>query len=669
METYVPPTCKVVLVGLPFAPIGLGEHLRCSIRAFRAVGTTVGVRGIYDLECDDLDLKSEIAGSLVQELSPDVNIFYVNGDMVEHSLEQLRGALPASAYNIIYPMWELSRYPTDWAKLLDKFDEIWAPSKFTYQSIKSAVSKPVIHMPVAGEIHLRTFLGRRYFEIPESSFAFLFFFDFTSYMERKNPFAVLQAFEELSRRCPNEDLCLVIKVKGRQTRTNDYTLFSDYVARSKSRLQVIDKVLSDNEIKNLIRCCDCFVSLHRSEGVGLGLSTAMFMKKPVVATRYSGNLDFMTEENSCLVRYGLCAVPDGAYPFSEGQSWAEPDIDHAVDHMLKLVSDRDYARELGARANRDIRVNFSYRAIGLRYLDRIREIVEVGVSGNGQLTTRDPLPALAELDDQQWLEVLIRSISHPVVHHVELPRFPPYELQQQFAGSAGEDTLREAFNFYRAIKSYASRLGEPLTHDSRILDFGCGWGRISRFFLKEVWADNLYGVDVDPSVIEICQTTFKYGNFAVVNSYPPLELHSGSIDLVYAYSVFSHLAEPIHIKWVEEFSRILKPGGLLIVTTQGRSFIEFCASLRGQDSYEHPWLESLARCFIDTEAALADYDAGKFLYTPTGGGNARPSTFYGEAIIPQAYIEREWTKFLVFRDFIDDRGFLPQALVVLQKAT
>lgn len=336
----------------------------------------MGVRGIYNMECDDLDLRGEIAGCLVQELSPDVNIFYVNGDMVEHSLEQLRRDLPGSAYNIIYPMWELSKYPMDWAKQLDKFDEIWAPSKFTHQSIQSAVSKPVIHMPVAGEINLRTFLGRRYFEIPESSLAFLFFFDFTSYMERKNPFAVLQAFEELCRYCPNDDLCLVIKVKGGETRTKDYTAFSDYVARSKSRLLVIDKVLSDNEIKNLVRCCDCFVSLHRSEGVGLGLSAAMFMEKPVVATRYSGNLDFMTDENSCLVRYDLCGVPDGAYPFSEGQVWAEPDIAHAVDHMLKLVSDRDYARELGENASRDIRVNFSWRAAGLRYVRRVAEIVQ-----------------------------------------------------------------------------------------------------------------------------------------------------------------------------------------------------------------------------------------------------------------------------------------------------
>jgi signal transduction histidine kinase len=95
-------------------------------------------------------------------------------------------------------------------------------------------------MPVAGQISFKSFLGRRYFKIPESSFTFLFFFDFTSYIARKNPFAVLQAFAELRKRCPNEDLCLVIKVKGGETREEDYRIFRDYIAKFEGGLVVID---------------------------------------------------------------------------------------------------------------------------------------------------------------------------------------------------------------------------------------------------------------------------------------------------------------------------------------------------------------------------------------------------------------------------------------------
>src|SRR5207302_10340562 len=128
------------------------------------------------------------------------------------------------------------------------------------------------------------------------------------------------------------DLSFVIKLKAGKMKQNHQEIFSDYVDSLKSRLIVIDKLLTDNEVKNLVRCCDCFVSLHRSEGFGLGLITAMFLGKPVVATAYSANMDFMNEHNSCLVRYQLRSVPDGAYPFAKGQVWAEPDIDHAVEH-------------------------------------------------------------------------------------------------------------------------------------------------------------------------------------------------------------------------------------------------------------------------------------------------------------------------------------------------
>jgi glycosyltransferase involved in cell wall biosynthesis len=140
---------------------------------------------------------------------------------------------------------------------------------------------------------------------------------------------------------------------------------------------VIDRVLTDNGIKNLVRCCDCFVSLHRSEGYGKGLAEAMFLGKPVVATGYSGNLDFTNEADPCLVPYSLINVEEGQYPYARGQVWAEPDIDHAVYYMLKLLDDRDYGRKLGEVASQHIRTHFSYRAIGLRYKNRLEEILQM----------------------------------------------------------------------------------------------------------------------------------------------------------------------------------------------------------------------------------------------------------------------------------------------------
>ena len=366
---------STVLVGHPFALIGMGEHIRGVFRALRAAGMKVSVRDVYGFGGRDPDIQAEFTGSVVQEFSSAINIFCLNGDEIEPALRHLSAQLPRGAANVVYPAWELSKYPAEWAEKLNQFDEIWTASTFTQLSIGASVKKSVLRMPLPGEIKLKSFLGRRYFGIPESSFVFLFFFDFTSYLERKNPFAVLQAFDELCKRRPNDDLYLVIKVKGGEDKRDDHGRFCEYVDRYKARLMVIDKLLSDNEVKNLLRCCDCFLSLHRSEGFGLGMTAAMYLGKPVVATGYSGNLDYMSEGNSCLVRHSLCSVPNGAYPFAGGQVWAEPDIGHAVDHMVRLVSNRDWARGIGENASRDIRVNLSYQAVGLGYRDRIREIL------------------------------------------------------------------------------------------------------------------------------------------------------------------------------------------------------------------------------------------------------------------------------------------------------
>lgn len=276
------------------------------------------------------------------------------------------------------------------------------------------------------------------------------------------------------------------------------------------------------------------------------------------------------------------------------------------------------------------------------------------------------LQLLSPLTDQQWLKILIKSVQKPVIGDIELPGFPPDAFQLGSVGSAGEQTLREAFTFYREIKSYAENLGVALTHNSRILDFGCGWGRIIRFFLKEVCADNLYGVDVHPQMIDFCQKLVRYGNYSMCNPLPPTEFPDEGMDVIYTYSVFSHLAEPIHIKWVEEFSRLLKPGGILVATTQPRNFIEFCRSLRGK-THEYHWHNALAGSFLDTKASFEDYDNGKFLFSATGGGPELPNSFYGEALIPRGYVEREWTKYLILRDFVDDQNRLPQALIVMQK--
>ena len=108
--------------------------------------------------------------------------------------ERIGGRAFETAYNIAYPAWELAEYPAVWAKTLNRFDEIWAPSTFVQHALQGAVSRPVHHVPLPVDLKLSEFLGRRHFGIPEDAFVALFFFDFLSFAARKNPEAVLKDF-------------------------------------------------------------------------------------------------------------------------------------------------------------------------------------------------------------------------------------------------------------------------------------------------------------------------------------------------------------------------------------------------------------------------------------------------------------------------------------------
>lgn len=364
---------RVCLAGHPFAPIGRGEDVRCTFRALRAVAVKPSLLDIYKHDSPDLEARQEFTDYLTDAPSL-INVFHLNGDEVDPALAAVSRRIPEGAYNIVYPAWELANYPRDWALQLDRFDEIWAPSKFILDALTPAVSKPVVHMPLACEVVLASLRSRRYFRIPDSAYAFLFFFDFRSYASRKNPFAVIDAFAELRKSRPNADTCLVIKVSGGDAAPQAVESLKAAIAPHRGKVVLIDQSMTDNDTKNLVRASDCFVSLHRSEGFGRGLAEAMSLGKPTIATNYSGNLDFMSEDTALLVDYRLIAVQAGEYPCHQGQVWADADSHCASRHMVRLLDDPEAGRAMGRRASLAIRGSVGLRASGLRYLDRLDAI-------------------------------------------------------------------------------------------------------------------------------------------------------------------------------------------------------------------------------------------------------------------------------------------------------
>ena len=358
---------SVRVAGHPFQPVGISRVARISFASFRAAG----------IEAKLVDLERTVPERADPALAPylthdlgDFNLFHLNGDEIEEALDLL-GQLPAQSRNAICPMWELSTYPKEWARQLDRFDEIWAASHFIAEAIRPVVSKPVLHMPLATQAFPVNLRSRRYFGIPEASYAFLFAFDMRSYIERKNPFAVIEAFRRLVSERPFAPVCLIIKMHGFVHDGDAAAQLTSVLESVPGRVVRIDGLMSEDDVHALIYNCDAFISLHRAEGYGLGMAEAMSLGRPVIATGYSGNVDFMNPDVAFLVDYELVPVPEGAYPHWQGQHWANPDIDQAALHMKHLVDDPGSGRLVGSKAARAIQTGFSFRAAGLRYAERL----------------------------------------------------------------------------------------------------------------------------------------------------------------------------------------------------------------------------------------------------------------------------------------------------------
>jgi len=270
------------------------------------------------------------------------------------------------------------------------------------------------------------------------------------------------------------------------------------------------------------------------------------------------------------------------------------------------------------------------------------------------------------LDDDVWWSVNTTAWRRHAVLQRVLPSLPDENAQIRFIGNSGDAALLEAFRAYQLIRTLAARAGRPVTRRSIILDFGCGWGRILRFFLRDVPAAQLHGIDVMPQAIEISQKTNPWCQFVLGSPLPPSDLPAEGFDLIYMYSVFSHLSEDAHARWLDEFGRVLRPGGLLVATTWPREYIARCERARQGDTRQahHGSLGA----FLGTDGWLAAYDRGEFCHSPVGGGDELASDFYGESCIPEAYVRKHWASRFEIVNYLEaDDESLWQNLIVAKR--
>jgi len=284
------------------------------------------------------------------------------------ALPELENEVRGGVVNILYPFWELPQVPPEWVSLVQRFDEVWAPSSFIATAFPASLGRPVrlmrqpVHLPAAvppprgGRDTLRLFT----------------YLDFDSYGARKNPTAAVNAFRAAFP--PGQrDVELVVKIRG----THDHGLrrWLMRTAAADPRITVIDRTLDRLRMNELMAGCDAFLSLHRSEGFGFGAAEALAAGKAVVATDYGGTTDFITPATGYPVDYVLEPVRPGEYVASEGQVWATAREDAAVAALRAI---RDDPADADARARRGFALLAAQHALPVVAAEIARLLRELG---------------------------------------------------------------------------------------------------------------------------------------------------------------------------------------------------------------------------------------------------------------------------------------------------
>ena len=274
-------------------------------------------------------------------------------------------------YRIAYWAWELEAVPDQWVQAAELVDEIWAPTRFVADAMRAHMSKPVYHMLPGVEVGPVETVTRASVGVPEDHFVFLFMFDLHSQVHRKNPAALFRAFQTAFR--DSDRVTLLLKTSGGDIHSGDLAELREAVRGP--NVILLDRLMTRAQAYGLIAMADCFVSLHRAEGFGLGLAEAMLLGKPVIATGYSGNLDFMNAENSGLVDYEMTQIAEDRPIYTRGNFWAEPSVAHAARLMREIYDQPDRARERALRAQPSVRELLSLDAAGQRMRARLQEIL------------------------------------------------------------------------------------------------------------------------------------------------------------------------------------------------------------------------------------------------------------------------------------------------------
>ncbi len=273
-------------------------------------------------------------------------------------------------YTIGFWFWELSTFRDEWLPFFGYVDEVWVATEFVRAAIQGCTTIPVVRMPLPIVLPPAPALSRAHFGLPDRGAVFLYAFDVSSQTERKFPLAAIRAFRRAA--LAHDEGVLVLKFTNAEYDRDAVRRLHDEAAGL--NVVMLDGYMDRAELTGLLQVADCYVSPHRAEGFGLTLLEAMSLGKPVVATNYSGNVDFMTGENSYPIDFRLVTLTRDYGPYMRGAEWADPDLDQMGAVIRHIAKHPDEAKARGARAMADVARYWSPAVTGARVRERLDAI-------------------------------------------------------------------------------------------------------------------------------------------------------------------------------------------------------------------------------------------------------------------------------------------------------
>jgi len=360
--------CVVILVLLDHMPrlcvnlwghltgsFGLGEGARATARALAAAGVRVQCRDLpLATHANDTEIdRSFSVGDEPGDIKPAaIDLIHTNPNILSQTNGLSNSIELTAPLRIGYWAWELESFPHGWEPGFAGLDQLWCPSSFTATSLglRSPVPvTPLPHLPDWSRAN-RIMARRNQATRPCSSFTCLFAFDFWSTIGRKNPYGVIEAFQRAFPLKTTGDLSISDARLLLKAASGKYFPEATEELRrccaADPRISLITEALSVDAVDDLYAAADVLISLHRAEGFGLGLAEAMAAEIPVIATGYSGNLDFMPLGSAELIAFRLVPISHTQGDYRAGRLWADPDLDAAAAALRRLASDPAYRQGL-----------------------------------------------------------------------------------------------------------------------------------------------------------------------------------------------------------------------------------------------------------------------------------------------------------------------------------